>query len=140
MQKNNQLKQDKSVDVEIERLYRIAAENGHYKANINLQHGAMRVYFQLRGDEHLRLSQRLIDEGVATGYSSSESSCKQGSAGLKQDPEMALRYYRKAADSGNAQAQTYVARNWHRAIWPRTSPGKCARVLLNKAMERLLVH
>ena len=28
LQKNNQLKQDKSVDVEIERLYRIAAENG----------------------------------------------------------------------------------------------------------------
>ncbi|KEX95411.1 hypothetical protein HA62_18245, partial [Pseudomonas putida] len=30
------------------------------------------------------------------------------SAGLKQDPEMALRYYRKAADHGNAQAQYYV--------------------------------
>ncbi|MEB2519827.1 sel1 repeat family protein, partial [Pseudomonas sp. YuFO20] len=30
LQKNNQLKQDKSVDVEIERLYRIAAENDHY--------------------------------------------------------------------------------------------------------------
>ena len=68
LQKNNQLKQDKNVDVEIERLYRIAAENGHYKANINLQNGAMRGHFQLRGDEHLRLSERLISEGVATGY------------------------------------------------------------------------
>ena len=68
LQKNNQLKQDKNVDVEIERLYRIAAENGHYKANINLQNGAMRGHFQLRGDEHLRLSQQLIDAGVATGY------------------------------------------------------------------------
>ena len=56
LQKNNQLKPDKSVDMEIERLYRIAAENGHYKANINLQNGAMRGRFQLRGDEHLRLS------------------------------------------------------------------------------------
>ncbi len=36
LQKNNLLKQDKAVDLEIERLYRIAAENGHYKANINL--------------------------------------------------------------------------------------------------------
>ncbi|CAI8740520.1 sel1 repeat family protein [Pseudomonas sp. IT-P176] len=110
LQKNNQLKQDKSVDVEIERLYRIAAENGHYKANINLQNGAMRGHFQLRGDEHLRLSQRLISEGVATGYYFVGIFLQQGSAGLKQDPEMALRYYRKAADSGNAQAQAYVGK------------------------------
>ncbi|NMY08633.1 sel1 repeat family protein [Pseudomonas veronii] len=110
LQKNNQLKQDETVDAEIERLYRIAAENGHYKANINLQNGAMRGYFQLRGDEHLRLSQRLIDEGVATGYYFVGIFLQQGSAGLKQDPEMALRYYRKAADSGNAQAQTYVGK------------------------------
>ncbi|WP_454865660.1 SEL1-like repeat protein [Pseudomonas umsongensis] len=108
LQKNNQLKEDKSVDVEIERLYRIAAENGHYKANINLQNGAMRGHFQLRGDEHLRLSERLISEGVATGYYFVGIFLQQGSAGLKQDPEMALRYYRKAADHGNAQAQYYV--------------------------------
>ena len=68
LQKNNQLKQDKNVDAEIERLYRIAAENGHYKANINLQNGAMRGQFKLRGEEHLRMSQQLIDAGVATGY------------------------------------------------------------------------
>ncbi|MBC2693650.1 tetratricopeptide repeat protein, partial [Pseudomonas kielensis] len=108
LQKNNQLKQDKNVDVEIERLYRIAAESGHYKANINLQNGAMRGHFQLRGDEHLRLSQRLISEGVATGYYFVGIFLQQGSAGLKQDPEMALRYFRKAADKGSAQAQYYV--------------------------------
>ncbi|MGF6142005.1 SEL1-like repeat protein [Pseudomonas laurylsulfatiphila] len=108
LQKNNQLKQDKTVDVEIERLYRIAAENGHYKANINLQNGAMRGRFQLRGDEHLRLSQQLIDAGVATGYFFVGIFLQQGSAGLKQDPEMALRYYRKAADQGSAEAQYYV--------------------------------
>jgi len=56
LQKNNLLKQDKSVDAEIERLYRIAAENGHYKANINLQNGTMRGHFMLRGADHLRLS------------------------------------------------------------------------------------
>ncbi|MGO4313031.1 sel1 repeat family protein [Pseudomonas sp. KB_15] len=105
LQKNNQLKQEKTVDVEVERLYRIAAENGHYKANINLQNGTMRGRFQLRGDEHLRLSQQLIDAGVATGYFFVGIFLQQGSAGLKQDPEMALRYFRKAADKGNAQAQ-----------------------------------
>lgn len=108
LQKNNQLKEDKSVDVAIERLYRIATENGHYKANINLQNGAMHGRFQLRGDEHLRLSKRLISEGVATGYHFVGMFLQQGSAGLKQDREMALRYFRKAADRGSASAQYYV--------------------------------
>ncbi|MFJ2689886.1 sel1 repeat family protein [Pseudomonas sp. NPDC087336] len=108
MQKNNQLKQDKSVDVEIERLYRIAAENGHYKANINLQNGAMRQHFKLHGHEHLRLSQQLIEASVATGYYFVGIFLQQGSAGLKQDPEMALRYYRRSADQGSAQGQYYV--------------------------------
>ena len=108
LQKNNQLKPDKTVDIEIERLYRIAAENGHYKANINLQNGSMRGRFKLRGDEYLRLSQQLIDAGVATGYYYIGFFLRKGTAGLKQDEEMALRYFRKAADRGSAQAQTIV--------------------------------
>lgn len=109
LQKNNLLKQDKTVDAEIERLYRIAAENGHYKANINLQNGAMRGQFEFRGDEYLRLSQQLIDAGVATGYYFIGILLQHGAAGLKQDEEMSLRYYRKAADQGSAQAQYNVA-------------------------------
>ncbi|MGO4003271.1 DUF6396 domain-containing protein [Pseudomonas fluorescens] len=109
LQKNNVLKQDKTVDTEIERLYRIAAENSHFKANINLQNGSMRGDFRLRGQEHLRLSQQLIDNNVATGYYFVGIFLKQGSAGLQEDPEMALRYFRKAADEGNAQAQYDIA-------------------------------
>jgi TPR repeat protein len=109
LQKNNQLKQDKTVDGEIERLYRIASENGHYKANINLQNGAMRGFFKLRGEEHLRMSEQLIDAGVAAGYYFVGIFLQHGSAGLQQDHEMALRYYRKSADQGNAQGQTYIA-------------------------------
>ncbi|KAE9658934.1 sel1 repeat family protein, partial [Pseudomonas sp. PB105] len=105
LQKNNLLKQDKSVDAEIERLYRIAAENGHFKANINLQNGAMRGQFKLRGADHLRLSQQLIEANVATGYYFIGVFLKNGSAGLKQDAAMSLRYIRKAADEGSAQAQ-----------------------------------
>ncbi|PBJ20522.1 Sel1 repeat protein [Pseudomonas sp. ACN8] len=108
LQKNNLLKQDKAVDLEIDRLYRIAAENGHYKANINLQNGTMRGHFTLRGEEHLRLSQQLIDAKVATGYYFIGLFLKNGSAGLKQDTAMSLRYFRKAADQGSAQAQYYV--------------------------------
>ncbi|WP_122209387.1 sel1 repeat family protein [Pseudomonas viridiflava] len=109
LQKDNQLKQDTTVDTEIERLYRIAAENRHYKANVNLQNGTMRGQFKLSGEELLRLSQQLIDAKVATGYYFIATYLQRGSAGLQQDPEMALRYYRKAADEGNAQAQTHVA-------------------------------
>jgi len=108
LQKNNQLKQDKTVDAEIERLYRIAAENGHFKANINLQNGAMRGRFELRGAQHLRMSQQLIDAGVATGYYFVGIFLQQGSAGLHEDADMSLRYFRKAADEGNAQAQYLV--------------------------------
>ncbi|TKK13764.1 sel1 repeat family protein [Enterobacter cancerogenus] len=108
LQKNNLLNQDKAVDGETERLYRIAAENGHYKASINLQNGALRGQFALSGHERLRLSQRLIDAKVATGYYFIAMYLEHGAAGLKQDPELALRYYRKAADEGNPQAQAYV--------------------------------
>ncbi|MEE4626715.1 DUF6396 domain-containing protein [Pseudomonas alliivorans] len=109
LQKNNQLKQDKTVDAEIERLYRIAAENQHYKANVNLQNGTARGQFKLSGEEVLRLSQQLIDAKVATGYYFIATYLQRGVAGLQQDAEMALRYYRKAADEGNSQAQNYVA-------------------------------
>ncbi|WP_433770621.1 DUF6396 domain-containing protein [Pseudomonas putida] len=109
LQKNNQLKQDKTIDSEIERLYRIASENGHYKANINLQNGAMRGYFRVHGEEHLRMSEQLINAGVATGYYFIGIFLERGAAGLHQDRLMALRYYRKAADEGSALAQAYVA-------------------------------
>jgi hypothetical protein len=109
LQKNNQLKQDEAVDVQIERLYRIASENGHYKANINLQNGAMRGTFKLRGEEHLRMSKQLINAGVATGYYFVGIFLQHGAAGLQQDHEISLRYYRKAADEGSALAQAYVA-------------------------------
>ena len=108
LQKNNLLKQDKTVDTVVERLYRIAAENGHYKASINLQNGAMRGQFSLNSSKRLRMSQQLIDAKVATGYYFIAIYLQHGAAGLKEDQEMALRYYRKAADEGNAQAQAYV--------------------------------
>ncbi|MEE4742571.1 DUF6396 domain-containing protein [Pseudomonas alliivorans] len=109
LQKNNQLIQDKTVHIAIERLYRIAAENQHYKANVNLQNGTARGQFKLSGEEVLRLSQQLIDAKVASGYYFIATYLERGVAGLQQDPRMALRYYRKAADEGYAQAQTYVA-------------------------------
>ncbi|MHC5352555.1 SEL1-like repeat protein, partial [Metapseudomonas furukawaii] len=95
--------------VEVERLYRISAEHQHYKASINLINGALRDHFKLRSEEFLRLSQELIDAEVASGYYFIAILLQQGAAGLREDPEMALRYYRKAADEGSALAQTLVA-------------------------------
>ncbi|WP_426143666.1 SEL1-like repeat protein [Pseudomonas sp. DWP3-1-2] len=109
LQKNNQIRQDKTVDIEIGRLYRIAAENNHYKANVNLQNGAMRGQFKLAGGERLRFSQQLIDAHVASGYYMIAIYLQKGAAGLQQDENMSLRYFRKAADEGSAQAQAYVA-------------------------------
>jgi TPR repeat protein len=105
LEKNNQLKQDPTTDLEITRLYRIAAENGHVKATINLQNGSLRGKYKLRGHEHLRFSQDLIDAKVATGYYFVSIMLKNGIADLKQDMEMSLRYLRKAADEGSGQAQ-----------------------------------
>ncbi|MDR0280937.1 MAG: DUF6396 domain-containing protein [Paucimonas sp.] len=108
LQKKNLLQRDESVNQEIERLYRVAAENGHAKANINLQNGSIRRHFRLLGGEHLRLSQELIDSGVATGYYFVAIFLQQGSAGLDIDKDMAFRYFYKAAVEGNSQAQRYV--------------------------------
>ncbi|HBY1579451.1 TPA: sel1 repeat family protein, partial [Klebsiella pneumoniae] len=74
----------------------------------NLQNGALRGRFALSSHERLRLSQQLIDAKVAAGYYFIAIYLEHGAAGLAQDPEMALRYYRKAADEGNPQAQAYV--------------------------------
>ncbi|OWJ89210.1 hypothetical protein B6S59_31500, partial [Pseudomonas sp. A46] len=109
LQKNNQLKEDPSVDGQVERLYRIAAEHGHAKANINLQNGSMQGTFRLRSAEHVRLTEALIEAKVATGYTIIALSLQQGALGLAEDKEMAQRYYRKAADMGSATAQAYVA-------------------------------
>nr|WP_244863067.1 DUF6396 domain-containing protein [Pseudomonas sp. Pc102] len=109
LQKNNQLKQDPAVDAEVERLYRIAAEHQHYKASINLVNGAFRGHFKVRGAERLRLSQEMMEAGVATGYYFVGLFLQRGSAGLREDPELSLRYYRKAADKGSALAQALVA-------------------------------
>ena len=110
LQVNNQLKQKEEVDTEVGRLYRIAAENGHAKATINLQNGSLRGHFGLTASERRRFSQQLIDEGVASGYYFIAIYLQHGAAGLKQDEDMALRYYRKAADEGSALAQLYLGK------------------------------
>lgn len=132
LQKNNLLKQDKAADAQIERLYRIAASNGHVKASIKLQNGAIRGQFNLRSDERLRMSQKLIEAKVATGYYFIAIYLERCAARLQQNPDRALRYYRKAADEGNSQAQAYVG---HRLAPAKMSP-EIARQMRRCAAEQ----
>ncbi len=94
---------------DVARYYRIAAAHGHYKANSNLQKLVSEgmASSPLPQRESVALASRLIDAGVPSGYYDIGYYLNLG-YGLKQDKEMALRYFRKAADLGNADAQFYV--------------------------------
>ncbi|MFL9927187.1 sel1 repeat family protein [Herbaspirillum lusitanum] len=95
---------------DIARYYRIAAAHDHYKANGNLQ----KLISQGNAlsldapKETLALAARLVDQGIPGGYYDIGHYLELG-YGLKQDKEMALRYFRKAADLGSPDAQYYVA-------------------------------
>ncbi|WP_244107345.1 DUF6396 domain-containing protein [Burkholderia sp. BCC0419] len=95
---------------EIARYYRIAAAYGHYKANTNAQKLISQGLANSPdgAKETVALAKRLIDDGVPGGYYDIGHYLEVG-YGLKQDTEMALRYFRKAADMGSPEAQTYVA-------------------------------
>ncbi|WP_225607865.1 MULTISPECIES: DUF6396 domain-containing protein [unclassified Pseudomonas] len=132
LQKNNQLNEDPAMDVQVERLYRIAAEHGHAKASINLQNGSMQGTFKLRTAEHLRLAEELINAKVGSGYAFIAIALQQGALGFVQDKDMALRYYRKAADMGSPDAQAYVADK----LAPSDMAPDIARQMRNCAAEQ----
>ncbi|KAF7962593.1 hypothetical protein AWV80_19850 [Cupriavidus sp. UYMU48A] len=96
---------------EVARYYRIAAADGHYKANRNLQILVSQglASSPLPQKESIDLASQLVDAGVPSGYYDIGYYLNLG-YGLKQDKEMALRYFRKAADLGSADAQFYVAK------------------------------
>ncbi len=96
---------------EVARYYRIAAAHGHYKANNNLQ-GLVSQGIAESPDapkETIDLAAQLVKQGIPGGYYDIGHYLELG-YGLKQDAEMALRYIRKAADLGNADAQYYVGK------------------------------
>lgn len=96
---------------DVARYYRIAAAHGHYKANRNLQQLVSQglASSPLPQKESVDLASQLVDAGVPSGYYDIGYYLNLG-YGLKQDREMALRYFRKAADLGSPEAQFYVAK------------------------------
>lgn len=92
------------------RYYRIAAAHGHYKANHNVQQLVSQGMANSPDASHeaVEWATELVDRGIPTGYYDIGYYLNSG-YGLKQDREMALKYIRKAADLGNADAQYYIA-------------------------------
>ena len=95
---------------DIMRYYRIAAAYGHYKANHNAQlfikNGL--VVSATGSKEAADLAMQLVHEGVPGGYYDLAQYLETG-YGVQQDVGAAMRYFRKAADLGNPEAQAYVA-------------------------------
>ncbi len=94
---------------EVARFYRIAAAHGHYKANGNLQklvsQGLAKSPHPAK--ETVDLAAQLIKAGVPGGYYDMGHYLELG-YGVKPDSELALRYFRKAADLGSPEAQAYI--------------------------------
>jgi len=107
--KNQLEKEDPLRYPEMERYYRIATAYGHYKANLDLREmiGRGTAWSADPVKETLDLTQDLIDRGIPGGYYDMGRYLKAG-YGVKQDEELANRYYRKAADLGNPEAQYLV--------------------------------
>ncbi|MFL9867881.1 DUF6396 domain-containing protein [Paraburkholderia fungorum] len=95
---------------EMARYYRIAAAHGHYKANHNVQQLVSQGMASSPDAprEAVEWATELVKQGIPTGYYDIGYYLNSG-YGLKQNREMALKYIRKAADLGNADAQYYVA-------------------------------
>ena len=110
LKKNNLLKPDPLVYPKIERLVRIATAYGHDKANLELREmlGEGTAHSQDIVKETLDLTDELIKRGIPGGYFDMGLYLERG-YGLKQDKDLALKYYRKSADMGSPEGQYVVA-------------------------------
>jgi len=109
LKKNNLLKENPLVYPKIERLVRIASAYGHDKASLelSLMIGKGTAMSDDIVGETLDLAQSLIDRGIPGGYYDMAQYLESG-YGVKEDKDLALKYYRKAADMGNPEAQYHV--------------------------------
>ena len=109
LKKNNLLKPDPLVYPKIERLVRIATAYGHDKANLELRDmlGEGTAHSQDIVKETLDLTDELIKRGIPGGYFDMGLYLERG-YGMKQDKDLALKYYRKSADLGSPEGQYLV--------------------------------
>ena len=107
--KGNILKQEPAAYPPIERLLRIATAHGHDKANIELRQLVQtgKTGSEDPASEVIDLTEELIARGIPSGYYAMGWYLERG-YGVKQDPELALQYYRKSADLGSPEGQYLV--------------------------------
>lgn len=110
LHKNNRLKDDPAEYPKIERLIRIATAYGHDKANLELRDmiAAQKAVSDDSVKEMRVLVNDLIQRGIPGGYYDMGHYIESGALGFKQDPELALKYYRKSADLGSPDGQFLV--------------------------------
>jgi hypothetical protein len=94
---------------DIMRYYRIAAAHGHYKANHNAQLFITQglVSSPTGPKEAVDLAMQLVQNGIPGGNFDLGHYLETG-YGVQRDVGAAMRYFRKAADLGNPEAQAYV--------------------------------
>jgi uncharacterized protein len=107
--KGNTLQPKDEVFLKIERLVRIATAYGHDKANTELRQLVQsgKTPSADRRKEVLDLTESLIARGIPSGYYAMGWYVERG-YGVKADPELALKYYRKSADLGSPEGQFLV--------------------------------
>lgn len=109
LRRGNLLKDDVAVYPAIERLVRIATAYGHDKANLALRGMLKKGQAQSSNPikESVDLVEDLIGRGIPGGYYDMGNYLMQG-YGVVGDFDLAKRYYRKAADLGNPDAQYLI--------------------------------
>lgn len=109
LRKGNILKNDPAAYPAIERLIRIATAYGHDKANLELRNllAERQAYSPTPIAETLTLTEDLINRGIPGGYYDMGRYIERG-YGVTANKELALKYFRKAADLGSPVSQFLV--------------------------------
>lgn len=109
LRKGNTLKNDPAIFPAVERLIRIATAYGHDKANLELRNllAERQAYSPTPIAETLTLTEELISKGIPGGYYDMGRYLERG-YGVTADKELALKYFRKAADLGSPDSQFLV--------------------------------
>jgi hypothetical protein len=110
MRQANLLKEDPAAFPPIERLLRISTAYGHDKANLALRDMLKRGQAQSPNPikESVDLVEALIARGIPGGYYDMGQYLME-SYGVVGEADLAIRYYRKAADLGSPHAQYLIA-------------------------------
>jgi len=133
----NILEEDPAVYAEVERLYRIAAAWGHDKAAHNLAFMMMRglTINDDRMTKPVDIAEGLIERGIPHGYALMGYLLDTG-CGVEIDQDVSLRYFRRAADLGDPQAQAFVGEQLHSMGIGNPVPYKVGKAMKRCAAEQ----